>query len=160
MTKLEIKAILSQSDQYLCFTTDMWISICKRGYMVMNGQLIGNKSVMRHLVICFTRVKFSHTAECLAQYLCGALSEMKIVTKFWTITTHNASTNLLMVSFLKNRLDTDRSLPLSEDRRICCLTNVLHLTIDDSSNSLRILNVTIAHLCDITNQFCGLDEAT
>lgn len=113
LNKLEVKNIICQCDRYLCFPTDIWTPMSKRGYIVITDHITDNGGTIRHPGPPLVRILSLHKAEQLAQHFCEALRGMNTPEELWTATSANASTNLAMMSVLKNRLNNDHALTLS-----------------------------------------------
>lgn len=151
--KLTIKTSLSQRERYLSLKTDMWTSISKQGYMIISAHFIDDNLVMRYLVIYLVYVLFSRSAERLVQYICEALWKRDLLKKSWTVTTVDISTKTAVMSILKNRLNDERTLPLSDNCITRLLVNLFYLAINDACITVTMLDEAIGHLRDIPKNF-------
>lgn len=134
-------------------TTDMWTSITKQGYVAITTHSVGNSWVMRHLIIRSMRKMFPYTAERLLKNICETLRKINLLKKSWTFILDNTSTNSAMTSILKNWLNDNRTLPLSNDWPIHCITHVFQLSINYARISVLKLDETIGYLRDISKTF-------
>jgi hypothetical protein len=91
------------------FTTDMWTSAAKRGYMVITIHYIDDNWEMKSVIIAFVRVLYPHSGERLGDHFIQAVKAMdpKLLCSIWAITTDNASNNGTMLDYINLNLDRE-----------------------------------------------------
>ena len=70
----------------VCFTSDMWTSASKRGYMVVTAHFIDADFNLRSVILAFVRVLYPHDAKKIATVFVEILKKYKLASKFVTLT--------------------------------------------------------------------------
>jgi hypothetical protein len=100
-SRMQLKAELARRRAEM--TADMWTSSAKGGYMFVTVHYVTKELDVRHCILAFIRVLYSHTGERLADYLVRAVNEMdpSLLFSTWAITADNASSNSTMIDELE-----------------------------------------------------------
>ena len=157
------------------FTTDMWTSAAKRGYMVITIHYIDDNWEMKSVIIAFVRVLYPHSGERLGDHFIQAVKAMdpKLLCSIWAITTDNASNNGTMLDYINLNLDSeirdcieeavaadadaDSDISCgftntSEVFLVSCFAHTIQLAIKDGLANCRNLDAAVGRFRDIVKK--------
>ncbi|CAA0839445.1 Unknown protein [Striga hermonthica] len=132
--KAKIKSIIG--DLRVSITTDTWTSIQNINYMVVTAHFIDSDFHLHKRVLNFCKIT-SHKGEDIERCLEEKLVEWGI-SKVFTVTVDNASSNDVAVEYLKKQLqkhDSD-SLMLDENLHMRCAYHIINLILKDGMKEL------------------------
>ncbi|CAA0820087.1 Unknown protein [Striga hermonthica] len=132
--KAKIKSIIG--DLRVSITTDTWTSIQNINYMVVTAHFIDSDFHLHKRVLNFCKIT-SHKGEDIRRCLEEKLVEWGI-SKVFTVTVDNASSNDVVVEYLKKQLrkhDSD-SLMLDENLHMRCACHIINLIVKDGMKEL------------------------
>ncbi|CAA0824225.1 Unknown protein [Striga hermonthica] len=132
--KAKIKSIIG--DLRVSITTDTWTSIQNINYMVVTAHFIDSDFHLHKRVLNFCKIT-SHKGEDIGRCLEEKLVEWGI-SKVFTVTVDNASSNDVAVEYLKKQLqkhDSD-SLMLDENLHMRCACHIINLIVKDGMKEL------------------------
>ncbi|CAA0813976.1 Unknown protein [Striga hermonthica] len=132
--KAKIKSIIG--DLRVSITTDTWTSIQNINYMVVTVHFIDSDFHLHKRVLNFCKIT-SHKGEDIGRCLEEKLVEWGI-SKVFTVTVDNASSNDVAVEYLKKQLrkhDSD-SLMLDENLHMRCACHIINMIMKDEMKEL------------------------
>jgi hypothetical protein len=91
--KAELRAELQSHNSRICFTSDLWTSNQKLGYICVTAHYIGPDFVLKKKIIALKAVKYPHTGVAIEEALTTVLTDYGIKEKILTITLDNAANN-------------------------------------------------------------------
>ncbi|CAA0823703.1 Unknown protein [Striga hermonthica] len=130
--KEKIKSIIG--DLRVSITTDTWTSIQNINYMVVTAHFIDSDFTLHKRVLNFCKIT-SHKGEDIGRCLEEKLVEWGI-SKVFTITVDNASSNDVAVEYLKKQLRKHDSLMLDESLHMRCACHIINLIVKDGMKEL------------------------
>ena len=99
--KIKLKQVFNTSVVKVCLTTDTWTSLQRINYMCLTAHFIDKDSKLHKRIINFCPIS-SHKGDAIGKtiekYLCDWGTD-----KVFTITVDNASSNDVVVSYLKKK---------------------------------------------------------
>ncbi|KAL9687412.1 hypothetical protein QQ045_031813 [Rhodiola kirilowii] len=142
--KLELITYFDSYKGRICFTSDMWSSRQKMGYMSLTAHWIDDNWTMQKRILSFKMVEYPHTGDSLASHMYEELIAWHLHDKVFTLTLDNASSNDVLVSRLASHLMlTNVSNQLLHVR---CTCHILNLIVQDG---LSVLSPSIERITAI-----------
>jgi hypothetical protein len=94
-------------DSRICFTSDLWTSNQKLGYICITSYYVNSNFVLKKKIIGFRVVKYPHTSLAIEEAISKCLSEWGIKGKMFTITLGNAANNMAACDLLRKNGEVD-----------------------------------------------------
>ncbi|XP_059671033.1 zinc finger BED domain-containing protein RICESLEEPER 2-like [Cornus florida] len=130
--KKKLKTLVSQLNQRICFTTDIWTSIQNLSYMCLTANFIDKNWTLHKRILNFC-IMPSHKGKEIGRVVETCLLDWGI-DKLCTLTVDNASSNDLAVAYLKeNKLSRNVGFFLlgGECFHMRCCAHILNLIVKD-----------------------------
>ncbi|KAL5724555.1 hypothetical protein ACHQM5_007798 [Ranunculus cassubicifolius] len=140
--KLLLKDILKKLPGKICFTSDLWTSSQRLGYMCITAHFVTSDWKLHHRIISFPLLPSPHTGQAISDAFYFNLVSWGISDKVGTLTLDNASNNDSAVAQLKNSLFGHHTL--SRDLfQVRCNAHVLNLLVKAGLKHVKnsILNI-------------------
>ena len=91
--KIELRSELQSINSRICFTSDLWTSNQKLGYICLTAHYVGPDFVLKKKIIAFKVVKYPHTGIAIEEAITRVLTDYGIKEKMFTVTLDNAANN-------------------------------------------------------------------
>ena len=128
--KNKLKSIFSQPNQTVCLTTDCWTSVQNLNYLCLTAHFIDHDWKLQKRIINFCLIK-NHKGETIGRKIEKCLLGWGI-SRVFTMTVDNASSNDVAISYLKSRMEDWNSHPLKgEYLHVRCCAHILNLVVND-----------------------------
>ena len=128
--KNKLKSVFGQSNQSVCLTTDCWSSVQNLSYLCLTAHFIDNDWKLQKRIINFCLIK-NHKGETIGRKIERCLLGWGI-SRVFTVTVDNASSNDLAICYLKSRMEDWNSHPLKgEHLHVRCCAHILNLVVND-----------------------------
>jgi len=111
--KIELRSDLQSLSSRICFTSDLWTSNQKLGYLCVTAHYIGPDFVLKKKIIAFKDVKYPHTGVAIEEAITTVLTDYGIKEKMFTITLDNAANNKIACDLLQESGKQDMLLVVS-----------------------------------------------
>jgi len=111
--KNNLKKVFARNKYRVCITTDCWTSIQNLNYMVITAHFIDDEWQLHKRILNFCQID-DHKGDTIGKLIESCLLEWGI-DKVFTITVDNASSNDLVISYLKKKLNNWGGLVLNGD---------------------------------------------
>ncbi|XP_038686229.1 zinc finger BED domain-containing protein RICESLEEPER 2-like [Tripterygium wilfordii] len=116
--------------QRFCLTTDTWTSVQNMNYMCLTGHFIDSNWKMHKRILNFCQVE-NHKGSTLGKAVETCLLEWGI-DKILTLTVDNASSNNLVIDFLKKKTQHRKGTILRHEfLHLRCCAHILNLIVTD-----------------------------
>jgi hypothetical protein len=143
--KQTLESELQGLDSRICFTSDLWTSNQKLGYICLTAHYVDPNFALHKKIISFKAVKYPHSGLAIEEAITRCMTEYGIKEKMFTITLDNASNNktacdLLQESGKSNMLFDGQHL------RVRCCAHILNILVQDG---LTIADATIEIIQDL-----------
>ncbi|KAL6592908.1 hypothetical protein ACP70R_049204 [Stipagrostis hirtigluma subsp. patula] len=126
----ELRVELQNLDSRICFTSDLWTSNQKLGYLCLTAHYIDSNFVLHKKIIAFRDVKYPHTGLAIEEALTKCLKEWGIHRKMFTITLDNASNNKAACDLLQENGKADLLFG-GEHLLVRCCAHILNILVQD-----------------------------
>ena len=137
-----MKSIFSQPNQTVCLTTDCWTSVQNLNYLCLTAHFIDRDWKLQKRIINFCLIK-NHKGETIGRKIERCLLGWGI-SRVFTVTVDNASSNDLAICYLKSRMEDWNSHPLKgEHLHVRCCAHILNLVVNDG---LKEMNESISKI--------------
>ncbi|CAM8889600.1 unnamed protein product [Rhodiola kirilowii] len=113
----------------VCFTSDMWSSRQKMGYLSLTAHWIDDTWIMQKRILSFKMVEYPHTGDSLATHVYEELITWHLHDKIFSLTLDNASSNDVLVTQLGSRLML--SSINNHFLHVRCTCHILNLIVQD-----------------------------
>lgn len=128
--KQNLHALLKSLSCRVCFTSDMWTSNQKLGYMTLTAHYIDDDFVLRKKIVSFKQVPYPHTSYAISDVIWNCILEWELEDRVLTFTLDNASTNDSVVTRLKGNYG-ERMLLNGSYIHIRCCAHILNILVQD-----------------------------
>lgn len=141
----KLASVLQKHTQRISFTTDTWTSLQNINYMCLTVHFIDDDWKLHKRILNFCPIS-SHKGDDIGREIEKCLHSWKIDQVF-TITMDNASSNDVVVGYLKRKLGSRDGNVLSCDfMHVRCVAHILNLVVNDG---LKELDVSIQRIRDV-----------
>ncbi|XP_072054326.1 zinc finger BED domain-containing protein RICESLEEPER 2-like [Arachis hypogaea] len=128
--KIKLKSVFSQPNQNICLTTDCWSSVQNLNYLCLTAHYIDANWKLQKRIMNFCAIK-NHKGETIRRKIERCLLSWGI-SRVFSITVDNASSNDVALSYLKNRMeDWNSHLLRGEFLHVRCCAHILNLVVND-----------------------------
>ncbi|KAI4328613.1 hypothetical protein L6164_020951 [Bauhinia variegata] len=133
--KGKLKECLKKSCVRACLTTDCWTSIQNISYMYLTIHFIDERWRLQKRILNFSQID-NHKGEIIGKEIDRCLREWGIENTF-TITVDNASSNDVVISYLRRKLKNwNRLVCEGEYMHMRCAAHILNLIVNDGLKDL------------------------
>ncbi|CAI8611251.1 unnamed protein product [Vicia faba] len=128
--KHKLRSMFTKTNQSVYLTTDSWTSVQNTNYMVLTAHYIDQDWKLHKRILNFCPIT-SHKGEIIGRNIEKCL-EGWMIDKVFIITVDNASSNDVVIAYLKNRMEDWNSHPLKgEHLHIRYYAHILNLVVND-----------------------------
>ncbi|KAH9650349.1 BED-type domain-containing protein [Citrus sinensis] len=128
--KNNLKKVFARNKYRVCITTDCWTSIQNLNYMVIIAHFIDDEWQLHKRILNFCQID-DHKGDTIGKLIESCLLEWGI-DKVFTITVDNASSNDLVISYLKKKLNNWGGLMLNGDYlHVRCCAHIINLIVTE-----------------------------
>jgi len=131
--KIELRSELQSLSSRICFTSDLWTSNQKLGYLCVTAHYIGPDFVLKKKIIAFKDVKYPHTGVAIEEAITTVLTDYGIKEKMFTITLDNAANNKTACDLLQESGKQDMLFG-GEHLLVRCCAHILNILVQDGMN--------------------------
>lgn len=129
-------------------TFDLWTNKSfTKSYAAVTCHFVDENMKMRNFLLEFTYVPYPHTGLVIADTIEEIITRYSIKEKLLSITTDNASNNILAFDQLKVRNGVAAEFKF-ETFHLRCLSHILHLAVGDAIRSMKDLVTGVRNLVD------------
>lgn len=133
--KSKLKSLLLENAKRVSLTTDTWTSIQNVNYMVLTAHFIDSDWNLHKRILNFTVIP-NHRGNTIGKLIETCLNEWGI-SKIFTITVDNASSNDTALTYVKNKLLGYNGCVLNgEFLHVRCCAHILNLIVNDGMKEL------------------------
>jgi hypothetical protein len=134
--KKKIASGFSNIDSFVSFTSDMWTSVQKLGYICLTAHFIDEEWNLHKHLINFKQVPHPHNAAAIHSTIMNCLYEWDLSNKALAFTLDNATSNDGAVRKLKDTLW--RRMPFQgADLHVGCSAHILNLIVQDGMETIQ-----------------------
>jgi hypothetical protein len=160
-TKQELRNELQILDSRICFTSNLWASNQKLGYISLTAHYINVDFVLKKKIIAFRDVKYPHTGLAIEEALTRCLMEWGIKDKVFTITLDNASNNLSACDHLHENGGSNMLFG-GEHLHVRCCVHILDLLVQDgltvAHNAIHKIRELVRHIDSSLSQIQAFND--
>ncbi|KAH9659532.1 BED-type domain-containing protein [Citrus sinensis] len=128
--KNNLKKVFARNKYRVCITTDCWTSIQNLNYMVITAHFIDDEWQLHKRILNFCQID-DHKGDTIGKLIESCLLEWGI-DRVFTITVDNASSNDLVISYLKKKLNNWGGLVLNGDYlHVRCCAHIINLIVTE-----------------------------
>ncbi|KAJ6805043.1 zinc finger BED domain-containing protein RICESLEEPER 2 [Iris pallida] len=128
--KKKLQDVLSKLNSRVSFTSDMWTSNQKLGYMTLTAHYIDGDFILRKRILSFKKVPYPHTSYVISDVIWSCIREWELDDKVLALTLDNASSNDSAVSKLKENYGEKLFLH-GVHMHIRCCAHILNILVQD-----------------------------
>lgn len=128
--KRELRSELQSINSRICFTSDLWTSNQKLGYICLTAHYIGPDFILKKKIIAFKDVKYPHSGVAIEEAITKCLTDYGIKEKIFTITLDNASNNKSACDLLQESGKSDMFFD-GEHLLVRCCAHILNILVQD-----------------------------
>ncbi|XP_013607798.1 PREDICTED: zinc finger BED domain-containing protein RICESLEEPER 1-like [Brassica oleracea var. oleracea] len=135
------------------FTSDLWTSVKREGYMCVTAHYIDRNWKLNSKILTFCALPPPHTGMNVAVQLLESLKEWEIEKKVFSITLDNATSNDSMQDIVKSQLNlNDDLLCGGEFFHVRCAAHILNLIVQDG---LKVIGDSLQKVRDSVKYVLG-----
>ncbi|KAL6858881.1 hypothetical protein ACP4OV_017883 [Aristida adscensionis] len=150
-------------DSRICFTSDLWTSNQKLGYICITTHYVDSNFVLKKKIIGFRDVKYPHTGLAIEEAITKCLSEWGIKSKMFTITLDNASNNMTACGLLRENGETELLFG-GEHILVRCCAHILNIIVQDgvaiAQKAIELIRDLIRHINSSPSRIQAFNELT
>jgi hypothetical protein len=143
--KQTLESELQGLDSRICFTSDLWTSNQKLGYICLTAHYVDPNFALHKKIISFKAVKYPHSGLAIEEAITRCMTEYGIKEKMFTITLDNASNNKTACDLLQESGKSDMLFD-GQHLRVRCCAHILNILVQDG---LTIADATIEIIRDL-----------
>ncbi|XP_048634105.1 zinc finger BED domain-containing protein RICESLEEPER 2-like [Brassica napus] len=137
------------------FTSDLWTSVKREGYMCVTAHYIDRNWKLNSKILTFCALPPPHTGMNVAVQLLESLKEWGIEKKVFSVTLDNATSNDSMQDIVKSQLNlNDDLLCGGEFFHVRCAAHILNLIVQDG---LKVIGDSLQKVRDSVKYVLGLE---
>ena len=127
-----LKRELASLPGRVSFTSDLWTSVKREGYMCVTAHYIDRNWKLNSKILTFCALPPPHTGMNVAIQLLDSLKEWGVHKKVFSVTLDNATSNDSMQDIVKSQLNLDDALLCGgEFFHVRCAAHILNLIVQD-----------------------------
>ncbi|XP_048591471.1 zinc finger BED domain-containing protein RICESLEEPER 2-like [Brassica napus] len=127
-----LKRELASLPGRVSFTSDLWTSVKREGYMCVTAHYIDRNWKLNSKILTFCALPPPHTGMNVAIQLLDSLEEWGVHKKVFSVTLDNATSNDSMQDIVKSQLNLDDALLCGgEFFHVRCAAHILNLIVQD-----------------------------
>ncbi|WZZ00215.1 hypothetical protein YC2023_072543 [Brassica napus] len=127
-----LKRELASLPGRVSFTSDLWTSVKREGYMCVTAHYIDRNWKLNSKILTFCDLPPPHTGMNVAIQLLDSLKEWGVHKKVFSVTLDNATSNDSMQDIVKSQLNLDDALLCGgEFFHVRCAAHILNLIVQD-----------------------------
>ncbi|XP_034586733.1 zinc finger BED domain-containing protein RICESLEEPER 2-like [Setaria viridis] len=131
--KIELRSELQSLNSRICFTSDLWTSNQKLGYICVTAHYIGPDFVLKKKIIAFKDLKYPHTGVAIEEAITTILTDYGIKEKMFTITLDNVANNKAACDLLQESGKFEMLFG-GEHLLVRCCAHILNILVQDGMN--------------------------
>ena len=143
--KQTLASELQGLDSRICFTSDLWTSNQKLGYMCLTAHYVDANFALHKKIISFKALKYPHSGLAIEEAITRCMTEYGIKEKMFTITLDNASNNNTACDLLQESAKSDLLFG-GQHLRVRCCAHILNLLVQDG---MTIADATLEMIRDL-----------
>ncbi|KAK3120575.1 hypothetical protein QOZ80_9AG0690210 [Eleusine coracana subsp. coracana] len=159
--KEELRNELGSLDSTICFTSDIWTSNQKLGYICLTAHYIDASFVLKKKIIAFKDIKYPHTGLAIEDGITKCLIEWGIKDKVFTITLDNASNNMSACDHLRDNGGSKMFFG-GEHLHIRCCAHILNLLVQDgmkvADDAIDLVRELVRHINSSPSRIQAFNE--
>ncbi|CAO2162174.1 unnamed protein product [Urochloa humidicola] len=147
--KSDLRAELQSNNSRICFTSDLWTSNQKLGYICLTAHYVDSNFVFKKKTIAFRDVKYPHNGLAIEEAIKRCLTDYGIKEKMFTITLNNASNNKAACDLLRESGKHDMLFD-GQHLLVRCCAHILNILVQDgmdvTSAAIELIRDLIRHI--------------
>ena len=143
--KADLRTELQSTNSRICFTSDLWTSNQKLGYICLTAHYIDPNFVLKKKIVAFKDVKYPHNGLAIQEAITTCLIDYGIKEKMFTITLDNAGNNKTACDLLQESGKADLLFG-GQHLLVRCCAHILNLLVQDGINVANSVIETIRDL--------------
>jgi hypothetical protein len=148
-------------DSRICFTSDLWTSNQKLGYICITAHYVDSNFVLKKKIIGFRDVKYPHTGLAIEEAISKCLPEWGIKGKMFTITLDNAANNMAACGLLRENGEVDLLFGGQHILSRCC-AHILNIIVQDvigiAQKAIELVRDLIRHINSSPSRIQAFNE--
>jgi len=123
-------------DSRVCFTSDIWTSSTKLGYLCLTAHYIDHGFNLQKKIIAFKKMPYPHKGQAISDVIEQIFVHWKLDKKIFTLTLDNCSANDNAVSLLENKL-WERTNFRGRFMHMRCTAHILNILVQDGMSIIQ-----------------------
>lgn len=146
------KVIIEMLKEALSIATtfDMWTSRTGHGFGCLTAHYYGKSETLKSVILEFKKIPHPHDGPSIFQFIKETLKTFKITRKIISLTTDNASNNIVAVNTLVDELGLDGNFEFGF-LKFRCTAHIINLAVNKALTELRISVSAIRNIVLIIN---------